>query len=226
MAGCAGIKVALNGFAADAKLRFHASVAVRFGSPAVYSVNCDDMVQAVVRSVSVHRRCRIFGSDGRECIFTDILYPLEMQFLRLFPQNLRQRRQNVSKRLSRDASVGPVFAVLAYIMVKHCIPGVLIYSIGKDGTAWRIRYQDYMRWLGYCTIFVVKMATDGVLTIGLGIMRPFLAANIVNLAILSIALIYMCVSVLHFMQLCCTKPVLACQFPDFYVALQKIWPAE
>lgn len=61
----------------------------------------------------------------------------------------------------------------------------------KDGTA--LAYQvsgDYMRWLGFFFIFMgIKMATDGVLR-GLGIMRPFLAANMVNLAIrLSVALI-------------------------------------
>lgn len=47
-----------------------------------------------------------------------------------------------------------------------------------------------MRWIGYFFIFMgIKMATDGVLR-GLGIMRPFLIANMVNLAIrLSVALI-------------------------------------
>ena len=47
-----------------------------------------------------------------------------------------------------------------------------------------------VRWLGYFFIFMgIKMATDGVLR-GLGIMRPFLIANMVNLAIrLSVALI-------------------------------------
>ncbi|CDF42002.1 mATE efflux family protein [Roseburia sp. CAG:182] len=48
-----------------------------------------------------------------------------------------------------------------------------------------------MRWLGCFFIFMgIKMATDGVLR-GLGIMRPFLIANMVNLAIrLSVALIF------------------------------------
>ena len=48
-----------------------------------------------------------------------------------------------------------------------------------------------MRWLGFFFIFMgIKMATDGVLR-GLGIMRPFLIANMVNLAIrLSVALIF------------------------------------
>lgn len=64
--------------------------------------------------------------------------------------------------------------------------------LGKDGTA--LAYQvsgDYMKWLGYFFIFMgIKMATDGVLR-GLGNMRPFLIANMVNLAIrLSVALIF------------------------------------
>ena len=48
-----------------------------------------------------------------------------------------------------------------------------------------------MKWLGYFFIFMgIKMATDGVLR-GLGIMRPFLIANMVNLAIrLAVALIF------------------------------------
>nr|WP_330360386.1 hypothetical protein [Oribacterium sp. oral taxon 078] len=67
---------------------------------------------------------------------------------------------------------------------------IFIYTT-SDGTA--LAYQvsgAYMRWLGYFFIFMgIKMATDGVLR-GLGVMRPFLIANMVNLAIrLSVALI-------------------------------------
>ncbi len=48
-----------------------------------------------------------------------------------------------------------------------------------------------MKWLGYFFLFMgIKMATDGVLR-GLGIMRPFLIANLVNLAIrLSVAILF------------------------------------
>ena len=58
------------------------------------------------------------------------------------------------------------------------------------GVAVSYTHLDYMRWLGYFFTFMgIKMATDGVLR-GLGIMRPFLAANMVNLAIrLFVALI-------------------------------------
>ena len=79
-----------------------------------------------------------------------------------------------------------------------------------------------MRWLGFFFIFMgIKMATDGVLR-GLGIMRPFLAANMVNLAIrLSVALICAPRFGIAFVWLCCTGR-LACQFPDFLCGSQKI----
>ena len=83
------------------------------------------------------------------------------------------------------------FAVLAFVVIETLHTQISSLFLGKDGTA--LAYQvsgDYMRWLGYFFIFMgIKMATDGVLR-GLGIMRPFLVANMVNLAIrLSVALI-------------------------------------
>ena len=84
------------------------------------------------------------------------------------------------------------FAVLAFIVIETLHTPISSLFLGKDGTA--LAYQvsgDYMKWLGYFFIFMgIKMATDGVLR-GLGIMRPFLIANMVNLAIrLSVALIF------------------------------------
>ena len=83
------------------------------------------------------------------------------------------------------------FAVLAFVIIETMHTQISSLFLGKDGTA--LAYQmsgDYMRWLGYFFIFMgIKMATDGVLR-GLGNMRPFLIANMVNLAIrLSVALI-------------------------------------
>ena len=76
-----------------------------------------------------------------------------------------------------------------------------------------------MRWLGYFFIFMgIKMATDGVLR-GLGIMRPFLVANMVNLAIrLSVALIGAPRFGINFVWLA--------NFLVSYAALRKSWPAE
>ena len=96
--------------------------------------------------------------------------------------------------------------------------------LGKDGSA--LAYQasgDYMRWLGYFFIFMgIKMATDGVLR-GLGIMRPFLIANMVNLAIrLSVALI--CAPRLGIVFVWLAVP--AGWFANFlisYVALRRSW---
>ena len=83
------------------------------------------------------------------------------------------------------------FAVLAFLVIETLHTQISSLFLGKDGTAFAYQVSgDYMRWIGYFFIFMgIKMATDGVLR-GLGIMRPFLVANIVNLAIrLSVALI-------------------------------------
>ena len=83
------------------------------------------------------------------------------------------------------------FAVLAFIVIETLHTQISSLFLGKDGTALAYQVSEgYMRWLGYFFIFMgIKMATDGVLR-GLGIMRPFLIANMVNLAIrLSVALI-------------------------------------
>ncbi len=83
-----------------------------------------------------------------------------------------------------------------------------------------------MKWLGYFFIFMgIKMATDGVLR-GLGIMRPFLIANMVNLAIrLSVALIFAPRYGIAFVWLA----VPAGWFANFlisYGALRKSWPVD
>ena len=86
--------------------------------------------------------------------------------------------------------------------------------------------QDYMRWIGYFFIFMgIKMATDGVLR-GLGIMRPFLVANMVNLAIrLSVALICAPRFGIAFVWLAVPAGWLA-NFLISYVALRRSWPTD
>ena len=85
---------------------------------------------------------------------------------------------------------------------------------------------DYMRWLGYFFIFMgIKMATDGVLR-GLGIMRPFLIANMVNLAIrLSVALICAPRFGIAFVWLAVPAGWLA-NFLISYAALRRSWPED
>ena len=119
------------------------------------------------------------------------------------------------------------FAVLAFIVIETLHTQISSLFLGKDGTA--LAYQvsgDYMRWLGFFFIFMgIKMATDGVLR-GLGIMRPFLAANMVNLAIrLSVALICAPRFGIAFVWLAVPAGWLA-NFLISYVALRKSWPAE
>ena len=119
------------------------------------------------------------------------------------------------------------FAVLAFAVIETLHTQISSLFLGKDGTA--LAYQvsgDYMRWLGFFFIFMgIKMATDGVLR-GLGIMRPFLAANMVNLAIrLSVALICAPRFGIAFVWLAVPAGWLA-NFLISYVALRKSWPAE
>ena len=67
----------------------------------------------------------------------------------------------------------------------------------------------------------IKMATDGVLR-GLGIMRPFLVANMVNLAIrLSVALIGAPRFGINFVWLC-RAGRMACQLSGFLCGTEKI----
>lgn len=99
--------------------------------------------------------------------------------------------------------------------------------LGKDGT--ELAYQvsgDYMKWLGYFFIFMgIKMATDGVLR-GIGNMRPFLIANMVNLAIrLSVALIFAPRFGIAFVWLAVPAGWLA-NFVISYLALKKSWPKD
>ena len=119
------------------------------------------------------------------------------------------------------------FAVLAFIVIETLHTQISSLFLGKDGTD--LAYQvsgDYMKWLGYFFIFMgIKMATDGVLR-GLGIMRPFLIANMVNLAIrLLVALI--CAPRFGIAYVWLAVP--AGWFANFlisYAALRKSWPAE
>ena len=72
---------------------------------------------------------------------------------------------------------------------------------------------------------LINMATDGVLR-GLGIMRPFLVANMVNLAIrLSVALSFAACFVIAFFWLAVPAGWLA-NFLISYVALRKSWPID
>ena len=136
-------------------------------------------------------------------------------------QNLGANKpQAYQKRLSGCIGAGCAFAALAFIVIETLHTQISPLFLGKDGTA--LAYQvsgDYMRWIGYFFIFMgIKMATDGVLR-GLGIMRPFLIANMVNLAIrLSVALIFATRFGIEFVWLCCTSRLVCELFLISYVA--------
>lgn len=111
-------------------------------------------------------------------------------------QNLGARKLNVLKRISRCTGVRSVFRS-PFIVIETLHTPISSYSLEKMEPLWHIRCRDYMKWLGYFIFMGIKMATDGVLR-DLGIMRPFLIANMVNLAIrLSVALILHRVMELH-----------------------------
>ena len=99
--------------------------------------------------------------------------------------------------------------------------------LGKDGTELAYRVSgEYMKWLGYFYLFMgIKMAPDGVLR-GLGMMRPFLLANLVNLEIrLRVALLFAPRFGIAFVWLA----VPAGWFANFlisYIALRKAWPEK
>lgn len=119
------------------------------------------------------------------------------------------------------------FAVLAFAVIETLHTPISSLFLGKDGTAFAYQVSgDYMRWLGYFFIFMgIKMATDGVLR-GLGIMRPFLAANMVNLAIrLAVALICAPRFGIEFVWLAVPAGWLA-NFLISYAALRKSWPVD
>ncbi len=119
------------------------------------------------------------------------------------------------------------FAVLAFAVIETLHTPISSLFLGKDGTAFAYQVSgDYMRWLGYFFIFMgIKMATDGVLR-GLGIMRPFLAANMVNLAIrLAVALICAPRFGIEFVWLAVPAGWLA-NFLISYAALRKSWPID
>ena len=138
-------------------------------------------------------------------------------------QNLgAQKIKRIKKGYHAALVLDLCFAVLAFIIIETLHTQISSLFLGKDGTAFAYQVSgDYMRWLGYFFIFMgIKMATDGVLR-GLGIMRPFLIANMVNLAIrLSVALIFAPRFGIAFVWLAVPAGWLA-NFLISYVALRK-----
>lgn len=150
------------------------------------------IVQAVVNPFGTQALAGYAATMRVENVFSLIFVSIGNAVSPFVSQNLGAKKiERIKKGYHAALVLDLCFAVLAFVVIETLHTQISSLFLGKDGTA--LAYQvsgDYMRWLGYFFIFMgIKMATDGVLR-GLGIMRPFLIANMVNLAIrLSVALI-------------------------------------
>ena len=186
------------------------------------------IVQAVVNPFGTQALAGYSATMRVENVFSLIFVSIGNAVSPFVSQNLGAKKtERIKKGYHAALVLDLCFAVLAFIVIETLHTQISSLFLGKDGTA--LAYQvsgDYMRWLGFFFIFMgIKMATDGVLR-GLGIMRPFLAANMVNLAIrLSVALICAPRFGIAFVWLAVPAGWLA-NFLISYVALRKSWPTE
>ena len=186
------------------------------------------IVQAVVNPFGTQALAGYAATMRVENVFSLIFESIGNAVSPYVSQNLGAKKINRIKKGYHAALVLDLcFAILAFVVIETMYTQISSLFLGKDGTD--LAYQvsgDYMRWLGCFFIFMgIKMATDGVLR-GLGIMRPFLIANIVNLAIrLSVAMIFAPCFGIAFVWLA----VPAGWFANFlisYMALRKSWPVS
>ena len=184
------------------------------------------IVQAVVNPFGTQALAGYSATMRVENLFSLIFVSIGNAVSPYVSQNLGAKKIERLKQGYHAALVLDVcFAALAFLVIETLHTQISALFLGKDGTA--LAYQvsgDYMRWLGYFFIFMgIKMATDGVLR-GLGVMRPFLAANMVNLAIrLAVALIGAPRFGISFVWLAVPAGWLA-NFLISYAALRKAWP--
>ena len=150
------------------------------------------IVQAVVNPFGTQALAGYSATMRVENVFSLIFVSIGNAVSPYVSQNLGAKKiERIKKGYHAALVLDVCFAVLAFIVIETLHTQISSLFLGKDGTALAYQVSEgYMRWLGYFFIFMgIKMATDGVLR-GLGIMRPFLIANMVNLAIrLSVALI-------------------------------------
>ena len=183
------------------------------------------IVQAVVNPFGTQALAGYTATMRVENVFSLIFVSIGNAVSPYVSQNLGAGKpQRIKKGYHAALVLDVCFAAIAFVTIEALHTQISSLFLGKDGTA--LAYQvsgDYMRWLGYFFIFMgIKMATDGVLR-GLGIMRPFLVANIVNLAIrLSVALICAPRFGIAFVWLAVPVGWLA-NFLISYVALRRSW---
>ena len=184
------------------------------------------IVQAVVNPFGTQALAGYSATMRVENVFSLIFVSIGNAVSPYISQNLGAKKIERLKQGYHAALVlDACFAALAFLVIETLHTQISALFLGKDGTA--LAYQvsgDYMKWLGYFFIFMgIKMATDGVLR-GLGVMRPFLAANMVNLAIrLAVALIGAPRFGISFVWLAVPAGWLA-NFLISYAALRKAWP--
>ena len=186
------------------------------------------IVQAVVNPFGTQALAGYAATMRVENVFSLIFVSIGNAVSPFVSQNLGAKKiERIKKGYHAALVLDLCFAVLAFVVIETLHTQISSLFLGKDGTA--LAYQvsgDYMRWLGYFFIFMgIKMATDGVLR-GLGIMRPFLIANMVNLAIrLSVALICAPRFGIAFVWLAVPAGWLA-NFLISYAALRRSWPED
>ena len=186
------------------------------------------IVQAVVNPFGTQALAGYAATMRVENVFSLIFVSIGNAVSPYVSQNLGAKKiERIKKGYHAALVLDIFFAVLAFIVIEALHTQISSLFLGKDGTT--LAYQvseEYMRWLGYFFIFMgIKMATDGVLR-GLGIMCPFLIANMVNLAIrLFVALVFAPRFSIAFVWLA----VPAGWFANFlisYVALRRSWPND
>lgn len=184
------------------------------------------IVQAVVNPFGTQALAGYSATMRVENVFSLIFVSIGNAVSPYVSQNLGAKKiERIKKGYHAALVLDACFAILAFIVIETLHTQISSLFLGKDGTALAYQVSEgYMRWLGYFFIFMgIKMATDGVLR-GLGIMRPFLIANMVNLAIrLSVALI--CAPRFGIIFVWLAVP--AGWFANFlisYAALRRSWP--
>ena len=184
------------------------------------------IVQAVVNPFGTQALAGYSATMRVENVFSLIFVSIGNAVSPYVSQNLGAKKiERIKKGYHAALVLDVCFAVLAFIVIETLHTQISSLFLGKDGTALAYQVSEgYMKWLGYFFIFMgIKMATDGVLR-GLGIMRPFLIANMVNLAIrLSVALICAPRFGIVFVWLAVPTGWFA-NFLISYAALRRSWP--
>lgn len=183
------------------------------------------IVQAVVNPFGTQALAGYAATMRVENVFSLIFVSIGNAVSPYVSQNFGAKKtQRIRKGYHAALVLDVCFASLAFLVIENLHAHMSSLFLGKDGTELAYRVSgEYMKWLGYFFLFMgIKMATDGVLR-GLGVMRPFLIANMVNLAIrLSVALLFAPRFGIAFVWLA----VPAGWFANFlisYLALRRSW---